>query len=68
MIVAMSSFSRHWSTSSTKSKPLHIMTIEDPIEFLHTQQPVQLSTSARSVPNQVVSLRRSGHVLAKTRT
>ena len=32
--------SRRSSTSSTASRPVHIMTVEDPIEFLHTAQAV----------------------------
>ncbi len=50
-----------WSTSSTARRPLHIMTVEDPIEFLHHHKR-RSSTSARSARTRLVR-RALRHVL-----
>ena len=46
----------------------HIVTIEDPIEFIHTHRQVRWSRSARSAPTRRASRRRCAPPCARTRT
>jgi twitching motility protein PilT len=50
-----------------RNRPAHIMTVEDPIEFLHSTSG-RWSTSARSAPTPTGSPRRSSTCCARTRT
>ena len=52
-----------WSTSSTATEADHIMTVEDPIEFLHQPQDAAWSTSARSARTPTPSPNALKHVL-----